>query len=73
MDPLKSWMDTHTQATHWIAFVGTGLVAAYLGYSPFHELVNHGYAAIPPAARTLLGTAGFLVAWYRNGQKTGGQ
>jgi hypothetical protein len=66
---LKALMDNQTQLTHYVALIGTGLAAAYMGYSPFHDLVLGWYKAIPETAKVLIGTAGFLYAWYRNGQK----
>lgn len=74
MNWLKQLMDSKSEATHYIAATATALTAAYIGYSPFHDLVNHWYTLIPPTAKVLIGTAGFLYAWYRNGQKPqGGQ
>ena len=66
---LKAMMDDKTQLTHYVALAGTGLAAAYLGYSPFHDLVTSWYNAVPETVKVLIGTAGFLYAWYRNGQK----
>ena len=70
MDTLKKWMDNKTQITHYVAAIGTALTAAYVGYTPFRDLVNQEYALIPTNIKVLIGTVGFLYAWYHNGQKS---
>lgn len=70
MNTIKQFFANKTQLTHYVAAGATALTAAYLGYGPFHDLVTQWYAAVPQTVKVLIGTGGFLYAWYRNGQKT---
>jgi hypothetical protein len=66
---MLEWYQKHTQVTHAVAVVGLGLVAAYNGYPPFHDLVQQVYGHVPVWGKTLIATAGWLYTWYRSGVK----
>ena len=69
MDKIKQWYLSHTQLTHALAIIGMGVVAAYNGYPPFHDLVQQVYSHVPVGGKTLVATVSWVYVWYRNGQK----
>ena len=73
MDKVIQWAEGKSKYTHYAVAVGTALMAAYVGYPPFHALIKHYYDLIPANGKVLIDTAAFIYALYRNPQQGGQQ
>ena len=70
MQKIANWIKSYNASTHCIALTAVGLVAAYKGYPPFHNMVTGIYTGLPQWAQVMIGTGGFLYALYKTGQLT---
>ena len=67
LDKFVNWLKSFNASTHFVAVSALALVAAFKGYSPFHDLVVAGYHGLPGWAQTLIGTALFIAVLYKSG------
>jgi len=69
MGKLKSWFDSNTSLTHYVAVAIVFLIGAYYNVPAFHQLVVDIYANLPGWGKELATAIVALYLWYRNGQK----